>query len=272
MLPAINIPPLELLGVVFKPFHLLILAAVVGGHHLGLRRARKTGLDQKIMADGNILCMATGFVGAHLVALIFYHPERILEDPLILLAIWNGMSSFGGLIGAYWGARVYYRRKGTSLTTYADAKIFGFVPVWMIGRLGCTITFDHPGTPTNFLLGMSDKKGMLKGHFGLYRDGIVRHNLGFYELLLTAGLTAVLHFTGGYQPFPLFHCALMLLLYCPARFGFDFLRVRDRLYLGLTPGQYLALAGLGIAAYLIHLGRSAQARAAATEEKHVPTE
>ena len=182
------------------------------------------------------------------------------------------MSSFGGLIGAYWGARVYYRRKGTSLTTYADAKIFGFVPVWMIGRLGCTITFDHPGTPTNFLLGMSDKKGILRDHFGFYRGGVVRHNLGFYELLLTAGLTMVLHLTGGYQPFPLFHSALMLFLYCPARFGFDFLRVRDRLYLGLTPAQYLSIAGLGVAAYLIHLGRGAQARASTTEDKNVSTQ
>ena len=266
MLPAFNLPPLELFGVVFKPFHLLILAAVVGGHLLGLRRARQTGLDEKIMADGNILCMATGFVGAHLVALVFYHPERILEDPLILLAIWNGMSSFGGLIGAYVGARVYYRRKGTYLTTYADAKIFGFVPVWMIGRLGCTITFDHPGTITSFFLGMSNKVGMPKDHFGFYSGGVVRHNLGFYELLLTAGLTLVLNLTGNYQPFPCFHCALMLLLYCPARFGFDFLRVKDKLYMGLTPGQYLSMGGLALAAYLIHHGRTFKARHAQDNE------
>ena len=259
MLPAINIPPLEIFGVVFKPFHMLILAAVVAGHHLGLRRARQTGLDHKLMADGNIWTMGIGFVGAHLVALAFYHPEKILEDPLIILAFWNGMSSYGGLIGAYVGARVFYRRNGTYLTTFADAKIFGFVPVWMIGRLGCTLTFDHPGTRTSFLLGMSNKRGMPRGHFGLWRGGVVRHNLGFYELLLTAGLTAVLHLTGNVQPFPLFHCALMLALYCPARFGFDFLRVRDRLYLGLTPAQYISMAGLVMAAYLVYFGRRFQA-------------
>ena len=58
----------------------------------------------------------------------------------------------------------------------------------------------------------------------------------------------------------------------PARFGFDFLRVRDRLYLGLTPAQYLSIAGLGVAAYLIHLGRGAQARASTTEDKNVSTQ
>ncbi len=255
MLPAINIPDIVLFGVVFKPFHMLILAAVVGGHFLGLRRARKVGLDAELMRDGNIWTMAIGFVVAHLVALVFYHPEKVLEDPLVILALWNGLSSYGGLIGAFLGAKWYYKRNGSAMLYYADTMIFGFVPVWMLGRLGCTITFDHPGTPTSFFLGMSDKTGMPSGHFGLYSGGTVRHNLGFYELLLTAALTAVLYATGDYRPFDLFHCALMLLIYCPVRFYMDSLRVRDKLYLGLTTAQYISIAGVLLALWLMWYGR-----------------
>lgn len=255
MLPAINIPDLVIFGIVFKPFHMLILAAVTCGHFLGLRRARKVGLDAELMRDGNIWTMVIGFVVAHLVALVFYHPKQILEDPWVILALWNGLSSYGGLIGAVIGAKVYYKRHGSAMLYYSDTMLFGFVPVWMLGRLGCTITFDHPGTPTNFFLGMSDKRGMTKGIWGFYRGGVVRHNLGFYELLLTAGLTAVLYATGNYRPFDLFHCGLILLLYSPARFFMDSLRVQDKLYWGLTTAQYLSMAGVLIAFALFWYGK-----------------
>jgi hypothetical protein len=42
-----------------------------------------------------------------------------------------------------------------------------------------------------------------------------------------------------------------LLLYVPARFGLDFLRLSDTRYFGLTPGQYAGLAVFVAALYAL---------------------
>ncbi|MDP7691584.1 MAG: prolipoprotein diacylglyceryl transferase, partial [Vicinamibacterales bacterium] len=43
------------------------------------------------------------------------------------------------------------------------------------------------------------------------------------------------HFAG-------WHVVVFLLSYTPVRFGWDFLRAVDKRYLGLTPGQFAAIA------------------------------
>ncbi len=258
MLPAVHIPPLQLWGTVLKPFWVLVTLAVLLGFKLGVRRARAMGLDPDRLWDGSLWTVGAGFVMGHLVSVIFYFPERIAESPLVLLAVWNGLSSFGGLLGAIAGSYAYYRLKRLPYGSYVEASIFGFIPAWNLGRLGCTLTFDHPGVPTTFLLGMSDKSGMPAGHWGLYWGGVVRHNLGFYELLLTLAVTAALYALKDRRPLPNFHVVLALLMYTPLRFYWDFLRVKDVTYLGLTAGQYLALAQLALALWLLWRGLRAR--------------
>jgi phosphatidylglycerol:prolipoprotein diacylglycerol transferase len=255
MLPAINIPTKELFGLIpLQVFGILVTIAVVMGYFLGKRRAARVGLDPEILGDGAVVTIAAGFVVAHLVSVVFYFPERVRDNPLQLLAIWNGLSSFGGLFGSMLGAYIFYRVKGVSIIKYVDASIFGFVPAWIVGRLACTISFDHPGLPTDFVLGMSDKTGMPLGFVGLYTGGVVRHNLGFYEMLVAIVLTVVLYALGNVRPFDGFHPALMLALYAPVRFLMDFLRVGEKTYFGFSPGQAFALVMLAVAGILVYRG------------------
>ena len=240
MLPSLYIPSYKLFGLLpIEPFGVLVALAVLLGYSLGRRRARVVGLDPDLCADGMVWMAVIGFVVAHLVSVIFYFPEKILEDPLVLVAVWSGISSFGGLLGGAAAAWWYFRRHGVSVLRYADAILFGFVPAWILGRLGCTIVFDHKGLETNYWLGMAD------------RAGVVHHNLGLYELLVAIVLTVVLYALRRLRCGPGFHCGLMLLLYSPVRFGLDWLRTADRLYWGLTPGQYFAALSLLLGAGLI---------------------
>ncbi|MCA9670056.1 MAG: prolipoprotein diacylglyceryl transferase [Myxococcales bacterium] len=218
------------LAVPIQPFGILVGTGLVVGYLLGRRRADKMGLDPDICADGMVWTVVVGFILAHLVSVIFYFPERVAQNPLVLLAFWSGISSFGGFIGGALGAFLYFRKQKVPLLYYAEAIIFGLMPGWIFGRMGCTIVKDHPGLPTDFFLGV------------LYPGGVVRHDLGFYELIYTVFLTAVIYAVKNVRPFWGFHCGLMLILYAPVRFGFDFLRTADKKYLGLTPGQYLAIA------------------------------
>lgn len=249
MLPSLYLPPYKLFGIIpIQPFGVLVALALVVGYSLGRRRARLTGLDPQICADGQVWVVVAGFAVAHWVSLIFYFPDKVLHAPWKLLFFWEGLSSFGGVIGGALGAYVYFRKKKVSIIKYVDAITFGFVPAWILGRTGCTIVFDHPGHPTDFFLGMMH-----------HHDKIVRHNLGLYEMLLAVVLTVILYSLKNVRPFDGFHPALMLLLYSPARFFFDYLREvkkqgGDIRYMGLTPGQYFAVGLFLLGAFLIIRG------------------
>lgn len=254
MIPYFDIKPIHIWIIPIQPFGVLVGIALVVGYMLGRRRARLVGLDPQICADGMVWTVVGGFIAAHLVSVIFYFPHRILENPFVLLAIWSGLSSFGGYVGGALGAYLFFKRhRVPSIIKYVDAITFGLMPAWIIGRMGCTVVHDHPGKETLFFLGVK------------YKDGIIRHDLGFYEMLLAAGLTLVIYSLKNVRPFDGFHPALMLLLYSPVRFMLDYLRVGDKTYLGLTPGQYFSVVMVLLAVALIVNGvrqRRAEAQTA----------
>jgi phosphatidylglycerol:prolipoprotein diacylglycerol transferase len=176
----------------------LVVAAVFAGCELAYLRGKRTDLNSRFVVDASLWAIFTGFTLSHVVMVVLYHPDLLLKNPMTLFMVWGGMSSFGGFFGGIAGIFIYLRRKRVPLLPYYEAIMFGFVPVWILGRLGCTITFDHPGTPTDFFLGMADK------------TGVVRHNLGFYEMLWTIVITAVLYGLRNYRPFEGFHAVLRL--------------------------------------------------------------
>jgi phosphatidylglycerol---prolipoprotein diacylglyceryl transferase len=238
-IPYVHLPPIRLFGVVpIEPFGVLVGIALVVGFLLGRRRARATGLDPQAATDGMLWAVLGGFVMGHLLDVALYYPELIRESPLVLLTIWSDISSMGGFIGGALGLYLYCNRCGLPLRPYADAVVFGLVPAWIFGRMGCALAHDHPGIPTRFFLGVR------------FPDG-VRHDLGFEEMLLAVLLTAVLYSLSRVRPFAGFHTALMLLLYAPVRFLLDFMRVADRRYLGLTPAQYFCVVMLCTGIYLL---------------------
>lgn len=243
MLPNLSIPSLTIYGPLkIHPFGVMVAIALVAGYQLGIRRALKTGLDLKIYADAGIWAIGIGFVISHLFWAFFYNYRLVMENPLILLMIWQGISSFGGFFGGAFGGWLYLRKKDVPPLTYLEPMLFGFVPAWVIARFGCTIAFDHPGRTTSFFLGMADG------------SGIVRHNLGLYEALWTIVIAVILYALKNTYPFRGFHSAVVFLLYSPVRFYFDSLRTADVTYLGLTPGQYFSVIVFAVGIYLLVKG------------------
>ncbi len=255
MLPYISIPTYKLFGMLpIQPFGILVGIAIVLGYYLGIRRTRKLGLDPEVSADAQVWIVIGGFICAHLVSIFFYFPERILENPLTIFYFWSGLSSFGGLLGAAITTVYYFRKRGLPVLKYVDIYLMGFVPAWIFGRLGCTIVYDHPGIKTDFILGMSDKTGMVGRFYGLYWDGVVRHNLGMYEMLLAVFLTIVIYSLKNVRPFDGFHTAVVLLIYSPVRYIMDELRVGENKYAGLSPGQWFSIFGVALAIYMFVSG------------------
>jgi phosphatidylglycerol:prolipoprotein diacylglycerol transferase len=224
-------------------FGVLVAIGVILGDRIVVTQGVKRGLDPRDVKFMNARIVIWGFIVAHLVSVVFYFPERIKENPLVLLNFWSGLSSFGGFLGALLAFLYYTRREKIPRLVYADAVALGLSVGWIFGRTGCSTAHDHPGRHTSFFLAVK------------YPDG-ARHDLGFYELLYTIVLTAILFAFARKPRRPGQIIGLAALLYAPARFGFDFLRATDvarpdERYAGLTPAQWACIATAALGARLL---------------------
>ena len=296
MIPYFKIPSLELFGPLeLQPFGVLVAIGILMGSWFAQRRAAQEKIDVMEVRNAIAWAVVCGFIGAHLVAIIFYFPERIREEgPLVFLKIWSGISSYGGFLGAIVGLVVYFGVQKKSWLHLAEIEAQALVIGWIFGRLACTVAYDHPGQPTDWFLGHE------------YKDGIVRHNLGLYEFLYTLlVITPVMLLVYKRKPRRGTLIAVVCLIYAPVRFLFDYLRAAgsdfdsfyrlvrhlesggvvfgkyfhswvdavhqlaaggvvrgfsrgfgaDLRYLGLTPAQYFSLALVGIGVVLLWRSR-----------------
>ena len=241
MVPHVQIPNLQVLGLTLSSFHLIIALGMVVSYVLGQRRVQAEGLYGPVGAAGLVWVAAGGFVGAHMLEALAYQPWRLLENPLWLVEVWDGWSSFGGFIGGSVALWLFCQRQGVWMLAYVDALMFGFAPGWVIARSACFLVHDHLGLPSDFVLAVAYPGGP-------------RHNLGLYEMLLAAGITVVLYALPSRRRFVGFYTALVMLIYAPARFLLDLLRTGDRTYLGLTAAQYSCVVMVGLAAYFMVQG------------------
>ena len=250
MIPYIDQPTLALGSVTIHAFGVLLAVALLVGVVLFRRRSARVGLNPDIALRMVFWVLVSGLIGAHLVHALFYDFGATLEDPLSLLFVWDGISSFGGLLGGALGAALFFwcHPQGTDSLRYLDQAAVALPVGWFIGRVGCFFAFDHVGVPTDFFLGQT------------YLDGVVRHNLGLEEALVWIPIGATLFVLGRKQRQPGVLVGALAVLYAPARFLLDFLRVGDAGVGGLIVSQYGSIAlftlGAGVLWY-VRRGRTA---------------
>jgi phosphatidylglycerol:prolipoprotein diacylglycerol transferase len=181
-----------------------------------------------------------GFIGGHVLDVIFYHPDLAFEQPWLLTKLSSGQSSFGGFVGATLGACLWSRFRRRALGPFAEVIASSFPAAWVIGRFGCAVVHDHPGV-------------LSEQWFAVAFPGGARLDLGLIEALAMIPLAlAALRLRRTPRPAGFF-VGLMCLYYAPLRFTLDLFRARDVLgadprYAGLTPAQWGAclLFGLGL--------------------------
>lgn len=247
-MPYIDARPIDLGFWTVQPFGVLVATAVLTGILLAVWFARREGLDVDQLTNYIASMFFFAFLGSFLAMRLIYNPAETFANPKLLLDFSSGMSSFGGFFGAIFGAVLWTRfakRAGHGDPwPYIDAMVFGFPLGWIFGRAGCWVTFDHPGLPTDFFLAQYDKRGVL------------RHNLGFEEMLWTAGITAVFLVLARQRRPAGFYAGTLCLLYAPFRFLLDQLRTVDVRYFGLTPGQYGSLVLIAAGLLTLRYARS----------------
>ena len=272
MLPYFPQPEIHLFGpVTFHAFGGLVALAVIVGWRLAVIRCRKKGLDPEICEDLLAYVVFSGFVAAHLYSVIAYFPREAMKDPLLFLKFWENISSFGGFIGGLVGVWLFFRTKSAHIAPadrlgYLDVIAYVFPFAWAIGRLACTVAHDHPGTVTTFPLGVSLATPEARAYIvSFYQDagrlvelpvfaelsGMAFHDLGWYEFLYTVLVMVPLFLALDRKPRPSgFFVVAFPLVYVPARFMLDTLRLNDARYAGFTPGQYAGALVFLVALFL----------------------
>lgn len=246
MIPYFTIPPVHLFGSVsLQVYGVLSVIGIVLAYQLMMRRARKLEVSAQSMQRALIWTFIVGLVGAHVVELLFYQPQTISTEGLwVFFRVFSGLSSIGAVLGGLLGLWIYCKRKGVACIPHLSIIVEGFVVWWAFLRLGCTLSHDHLGTPTAFLLAFDYPWGP-------------RHNLGFYEFLVVIlVLVPLTIYCRRRRVKPENYVGIMFVAYSALRFGLDFLRATDLpgadpRYWGLTVAQYGCLVMVGAGAYLL---------------------
>jgi phosphatidylglycerol:prolipoprotein diacylglycerol transferase len=255
-IPFFEFPNWQLGPLTVGVFGIFAALGIYAATEIAIRQCKRRGLDVTVLADYAPWGIAGGVAVGHWVHLFAYHPEELGRSPWQILKIWDGLSSFGGLLGGIIAAVIYFRIRRVSFRAYGDAFALGVAPGWGIARVGCFLVHDHPGVKTDFPLAVA------------FPDG-PRHDLGLYDALWLFGIAVVLFSLMRQGLLKDRLLPLLALLYAPARFFFDFLRAtdvayRDARYAGLTPAQYCCIALVLYGVYeLLHYQQTVNVKATA---------
>ncbi|APS00294.1 prolipoprotein diacylglyceryl transferase [Pajaroellobacter abortibovis] len=281
LFPFIYVHDLKIGWFTIHPFGLLVAIGVMVGSWLATERARRLGYDLEKLNSFITWILVFGFTGSHILDEIFYHPDQIRDRPWSLLFLWEGISSFGGFIGAIAGSFLWkffewkekypnsflpvgwIQRRPTplSLLPFLDVILSVFPVAWIFGRMGCTVAHDHPGIPAStdsffavaYPLRYPSMRipdsiphasfGPIEWMYGQYP----RYDLGMLELMLTIVLAVLFALTWKRKVPMGSYVIVSALVYAPVRFLMDFLRIAegedaDPRYLSLTFAQWSCVA------------------------------
>ena len=123
-------------------------------------------------------------LGGRIGYVLFYQPDIYLQNPLAILAIWEGGMAFhGGLLGVIVAAWIYTGRQNINRLSAADAIALGVPPGLLLGRLANFINAELWGRPTDLPWAVA-----FPGYAAQDCPGVIglctRHPSQLYEALL----------------------------------------------------------------------------------------
>jgi phosphatidylglycerol:prolipoprotein diacylglycerol transferase len=143
---------LQLGPVAIRWYGLMYLAGAGVGLWLGRRRAAEPwrGFRVAEIEDLVFYAMIGVIAGGRIGSVLFYHFDRFLADPLMVLRIWEGGMSFhGGFLGVLVAIAWYARKSGRAVFDVYDF-LAPLVPIGLgLGRIGNFIGGELWGRPTD---------------------------------------------------------------------------------------------------------------------------
>jgi phosphatidylglycerol:prolipoprotein diacylglycerol transferase len=165
---------------------ILMLLGTAVGMLLTMRLAKRAGFPKGIIYTACVLAFIFGLIGARITHVLddldFYR-----DNPGKVIAIWEGgLGWYGCLVGGTLAVVVYAWIKKFSLARFADAAAPGVILGLSIGRIGCTLNGDSPGTATSLPWGFTYT------HPHAFSPPWPTHPAAVYEILWNMVILAVL--------------------------------------------------------------------------------
>lgn len=243
--PTIELGPLEL-----RTFGLMVALGVLLGTWIAARNAERFGVPRDETYRVATWMVLTGIVGSRLTWAIT-HTESI-EDPIDVIAIWEGGIQFsGGFIAALLvGLPMFRRWDRLQRWRILDGYALGLTIGLAVGRVGCFAVGEHFGRTSDFLLATRYDGGEVRepslGDVPLL-EGTTFHNTSLYEMLYllvifaALGAWVVLARRRGDDVAPGSIVGAFVAAYGVCRFLSDTLRVNDERVLRMTGAQWMCL-------------------------------
>lgn len=260
----LNYPQIDPVAVSLGPlkihwYGLMYVIGIAAAWWLARRQARlgRIGLTEQQVEDLIFYCAMGLILGGRLGYTFFYNLPGFLDDPSMLLRIWEGGMSFhGGMLGVFAAMLWFGRRVGMSFFEISDF-IAPYVPIGLgAGRIGNFINAELWGRTTDLPWGMVFPGGGPEP----------RHPSQLYEALLEGGaLYLLLYWLSRGQPPRRAISGWFLVLYGVFRFAVEFVRLPDAQigYLAfgwVTMGQLLTLPMIAFGGWLIAVAYRQQGR------------
>jgi phosphatidylglycerol---prolipoprotein diacylglyceryl transferase len=148
-------PELLHLGFVhLRSYGLMMAVAFVVGTFLGLREARRLGLDEDRVVNVILVTLIASVFGARMLYVLEHLPEFRREWTSVL-ALWQGgLTLYGGIAAGTFAGLVAARRMRLPVWITADALTPALALGTMFGRIGCFLNGCCYGRPTTLPWGV----------------------------------------------------------------------------------------------------------------------
>jgi len=255
--PEINPVAIDLGAIKVHWYGLMYLFGFIAALWIGNLRAKSAAnnWNKDQVSDVIFYCAIGVIVGGRIGYILFYNFSVFLDNPLIIIRIWEGGMSFhGGMLGVFTALYLFARKTNRTFFQVSDF-IAPMVPLGLgFGRLGNFINQELWGRPVDSMVPWAMD----------YGDHIARHPSSLYQALTEGLLLFVILFIYSKKPRPTMAVSgVFMLAYGSFRFITEFYRTPDA-HLGfvmfdwMTKGQQLSIPMIMFGIAIIYLAYKKQ--------------